>query len=247
MAFPISPAELAQSMESVNGKLFRWLPGFGLTDANHSTAPIADATSRGLSGLVRGATGVADQRTVVAKDAAEAYAARVVPAFGTDIIVCSNAAVVALSNSSTSAQTIFPAAHDLLTVEAATTYLMLGNFSFNTGATDHITSLTWTLTTATLTSIKYITDTISSAAATVAAPQRKRHEVATVSAVAATSTAVQTDITLQGILRVNAAGTINPQVTFSAGPTGTCETDADSYLMLIKLGSNTFSFVGPFA
>lgn len=247
MANDIQIAQLADALQSVNGLYFKFRPGRGILPATHSTAPIPDATSRGADYLSEGATGVADAFTVVAKNAADAYGARTVPIFGNDIIAVSNAAVVALVNNSTSAQNIFPAANDLLTVEAATTYLMIGRIGFNTGATDHVTSLGFALTTATLTSIAYVSDTISSAAATLATPQRKRIETNNATAVCATSTAVQTDITLSGIMRVNAAGTITPQVTFSAGPTGTCETDADSFLYLVKLGSNTFAALGPWA
>lgn len=247
MANEIHVAELADAIQSVNGKFFKWRDGRGIIAATHTTAPNADANSRGAQYLTSGAAAAADTFQVIAKNAADAYAARTVPVFGNDVIVVSNAAVVALTNSVTTAQNIFPAANDVLTVEAATTYLMLGQLSFNTGATDHITSLGFALTTATLTSIKYVSDTISSAAATLATPQRKRIETNAATAVCATSTAVQTDITLQGIVRVNAAGSITPQVTFSAGPTGTCETDADSFLMLIKLGSNTFAALGPWA
>jgi len=247
MANDIQIAQLADALQSVNGLFFKFRPGRGILPASHTTAPIADATSRGADYLSEGATAVADSYQVVAKNAADAYAARTVPIYGNDIIAVSNAAVVALTNNSTSAQNIFPAANDALTVEAATTYLMIGRIGFNTGATDHITSLGFALTTATLTSIAYVSDTISSAAATLATPQRKRIETNAATAICATSTAVQTDCTLSGIVRVNAAGQITPQVTFSAGPTGTCETDADSFLMLIKLGSNTFAALGPWA
>lgn len=247
MANEIHVAELADAIQFGNGKLFRWRDGRGIMPANNTTAPNADANSRGYDGLTQGAAGVADAYSMVVKNAADAYAACKIPVYGNDIIVVSNAAVVSLTNNSTSAQNIFPAANDALTVEASTTYLMLGRIGFNTGATDHVTSLGFALSSATLTSIAYVSDTISSAAATLATPQRKRIETNSATAVCATSTAVQTDITLRGIMRVNAAGTITPQVTFSAGPTGTCETDADSFLMLIKLGSGSFAAIGPWA
>ncbi len=48
-----------------------------------------------------------------------------------------------------------------------------------------------------------------------------RVDSAAATVLTAASTAVATDIILEGTIRTNAAGTIIPQVTFSAGPTGT--------------------------
>lgn len=218
-----------------------------LIPGHFAADPEDGADIRGLILRREGGTGVADIHGTWGKDAGGTRAFRRQLGLGTDVLVVANPAVVALSNSATTAQAIFPAAQDTLTVEADTSYLMLGSIGFNTGATDHITSLGFALTTATVAAVKYVSDTISSAAATLATPQRKRIETVAATAVAATSTAVQTDITLRGFIRFTLGGTIVPQVTFSAGPTGTCETDADSFLALIRVGSAAFAAVGPFA
>lgn len=223
----------------------RWPRNCAITPGRMTAAPTADETTRGGIHFVPDDSG-SDRLVVPVMRGGALTTVSLIP-FGSDIQVVSNAAVVSLVNNVTTAQNIFPAATDVFAVEAATTYLMLGRIGFNTGNTDHVTSLGFALTTATLTSIAYVTDTISSAAATLATPQRKRIETNAATAVCATSTAVQTDITLSGIMRVNAAGSITPQVTFSAGPGGTCETDADSFLMFIKLGSNTFASLGSFS
>lgn len=153
---------------------------------------------------------------------------------------------VALNNASTSAQNIFASANDVLTVQASTTYRFRARLSFNTGATSHTTAFGFGGT-ATFTSCNYTAQATSSAAATAATPQMTRVAAATATVLTAASTAVTTDMVLEGIIRVNAAGTIIPQITFSAGPTGTCETALDSYFELEPIGSNTVAAVGNWA
>lgn len=153
---------------------------------------------------------------------------------------------VALSNSSTAAQNIFAAANDTLTVLAATTYRFRASISLNTGATSHATSFGMGGT-ATFTSISYTSRATSSAAGTLAAPQMRRVETAAATALTAASTAVTTDIEIEGVVRINAAGTIVPQITFSAGPTGTCEVAVNSFFELEPIGSNTVAAVGNWA
>lgn len=155
-------------------------------------------------------------------------------------------ATVALTNSITTAQSIFAAANDALTVAAATTYRFRARLTFNTGATSHTTAFGFGGT-ATFTTCNYTSQATSSAAATLATPQMLRVAVATATVLTAASIAVTTDIILEGIIRINGAGTIIPQITFSAGPTGTCETALDSYFELEPIGSNTVAAIGNWA
>lgn len=161
-------------------------------------------------------------------------------------IVMVQGTAVALSNSSTSAQNIFAAANDSLTVIGATTYRFRGRISLNTGATSHTTSFGFGGT-ATVTSCAYNAIATSSAAGSLATPQMRRVGAATAAALTAASTAVTTEIIVEGVIRINAAGTLIPQVTFSAGPTGTCEVAVDSFLELEPIGSNTVAAVGSWA
>lgn len=155
-------------------------------------------------------------------------------------------AVVALTNNITTAQSIFQAANDTLTVVANTSYRFRAKLGFNTGATSHTTAFTLGGT-ATYTSVGYISQATSSAAGALAAPQMCRVAVATVSILTAASTAVTTDIWIEGIIRTTNAGTIIPQVTFSAGPTGTCETAANSFFEIEPIGTDTVAAVGNWA
>ncbi len=192
------------------------------------TTPAAGAVE--FDGKVFYATSVASSRQVVT----------------TKQIATVQGTAVALTNNITTAQNIFAAANDVLTVAASTTYRFRARLTFNTGATSHTTAFGFGGT-ATFTACDYTSQATSSAAATLATPQMARWAVATASIVTAASTAVTTDIILEGIIRINGAGTIIPQVTFSAGPTGTCETAIDSYFELEPIGSNTVAAVGNWA
>ncbi len=152
-------------------------------------------------------------------------------------------AKTALSNSLTTAQAIFAAANDVLTVAGSTSYRFRARIVLNTGATSHTTAFGLALTTATLTSMNYTSSATSSAADTLATPQMRRVTSNSDAVLTAASTAVQTEIILDGFFRVNAAGSITPQITFSAGPTGTCEVAEDSYFEYWPIGSNTVAAV----
>ena len=150
---------------------------------------------------------------------------------------------VALTNNITTAQSVFAAANDTLTVLGATTYRFRAVIKLNTGATSHTTSFGLGGS-ATFTSIGYSSKATSSAASTVATTQQLRVGTAAATALTAASTAVTTDIEIEGLMRINAAGTIIPQITFSAGPTGTCEVAVNSFFELEPIGSNTVAAVG---
>lgn len=144
-------------------------------------------------------------------------------------------AAKALTNNITTAQSIFDAANDTVSVEASTAYRFKAQIRVNTGATSHTTSFGFGGT-ATFTSIAYKSVATSSVADTLATPQMRRVATASAAVLTAASTAVTTDIEIEGIMRINATGTIIPQVTFSAGPTGTCEVAANSFFEFEAIG-----------
>jgi hypothetical protein len=238
MANDIQIAQVADAIQSVNGKFFKWRDGRGILPATHTTAPIADATSRGASYLTEGGTGVADSLNLVVKGAAGTYAARRVPVFGTDILYIRNAVAKTLAND-TSAQSPFTAANDALTVEAATLYHFEGLINLVTGTTSHTVALTFALATATLTNIAYFTEHVSVTDTTLASNDvdHKFTKVATATVVTPAITATGSMIWITGSMLVNAAGTVTPQITFSADPTSTCECQIGSYFMLTKMPS----------
>lgn len=161
-------------------------------------------------------------------------------------IVTVQGSKVSLSNASTGTQSIFAAANDTLTVQASTTYRFRARITLNTGSTSHQTGFSIGGT-ATFTNIHYTSMATSSAAGTLATPQMIRVTTENNTAITAASTAVTTDILIEGVMRVNAAGTVIPQIAFSAGPTGTCEVELNSFFELWPIGSNTVAAVGNWA
>jgi hypothetical protein len=153
---------------------------------------------------------------------------------------------VALNNASTSAQNIFDAANDTLTVKGSTTYRFKAKIGLNTGATAHTTSFGLGGT-ATFTSIRYSSLSTASGLGALSAPNMVTLNTAAESAVVGNSTATRYDILIEGEMEINAAGTIIPQITFSAGPTGTCEVDIDSFFEVWSAGPNSAKAIGDWA
>lgn len=154
--------------------------------------------------------------------------------------------VVALSNSATTAQAIFAAANDTLNLKGNTSYRFRAKLSFDTGATSHTTAFGLGGT-ATFTSFEYVSSAISGVAGALATPQMCRQASSSATVLTDASTAGSTTIWIEGILRTNAAGTIIPQVTFSAGPTGTCQTNINSFFEVEEFGADTLAAIGNWA
>ncbi len=144
------------------------------------------------------------------------------------------------------AQSVFGASSDALTVQGNTTYFFEGQYLINTGATTHTTAVGFALATATVTSFEYTVSTWSAAANTITTTQSSTHVSGVASKVInATSTAVWTIIRFQGVARINVGGTITPQITFSANPGGTNLTKVGSFIKFVPIGSGTVAGVGP--
>lgn len=126
-----------------------------------------------------------------------------------------------------------------LTVQAGKTYKMEGLLKLTHGATSHSTGLSIGGT-ATLTSLDYYAQAHRSAADTIISVFSGIHIASAANAtVDVAGTQAATYIMINGILRSNAAGTIIPQFTFSANPTGTITAKRNSFFRLTELGDNT--------
>lgn len=158
-------------------------------------------------------------------------------------------AVVALSNSATTAQNIFPSTSDVLTVGVGAYFFEILLF-INTGATTHTTAL-GLVASANLTGINYFAELWSTTAGTISTTAPSVLNVTTDGATVlnATSTATRTTIRACGELRMSGAATITPQITFSAGPTGTCEIAVGSYMRIWSMdrATNGTVFIGNWA
>lgn len=143
----------------------------------------------------------------------------------------------------TAVQPIFQAANDALTVVASTSYWFKLFLSVTNGATTTTKALAFAGT-ATLTSIRYHATGQNVAINTTGTAQSTTHvDTAAATVILATGT-TSWWIEAQGIIRVNAGGTLIPQFKFSADPTGTILVKKNSHILLFPFGSDTVAAVG---
>lgn len=171
--------------------------------------------------------------------------------FGNDLPVLPEAVLTQLADFTgtnvTTAQPIFEAAVDTLTLPASTSWLMESCVHIHTlGATSHTLGVLFGGT-ATLTSIGYSADTTNAATEVLGASQRLWCTAASVQILtAATATATHHTVIINGIVRINGAGTFIPQYQWGTNAPGTAGlTLAGSYFRLMYLGSSSIKSVGP--
>lgn len=144
-------------------------------------------------------------------------------------------------------QNIFPSANDALTVEANTAYYVVGIIRITNGTTSHYDSFGLGGT-ATFTSIGLESWAAKQAAATVSTDSRRLWITsAAMVQVDSPNTNAGVSIRIEGHIRVANAGTIIPQIQFSAAPGGTNQVEPNTYLRLQKIGSDTVASNGSWA
>ena len=164
-----------------------------------------------------------------------------------EMFICALSSNYVLANS-TSAQAAFNATtNGAITLPASSSYFFEANYIItNTGATSH----TWAVLfggTATLTSGQLVAQAISNtsnAVGTSSVGYTSTLGTAFTVTAASTSTTENVSISLSGIVRINAAGTLIPQVKLSAAPGGTQTMLANSFIMFTPFGSNTATTLG---
>lgn len=203
-----------------------------LTFQSGTNLTAATAGAKEYDGKVFYATSVASSRQVIS----------------TQQFTTVQGTAVSLSNSSTGVQDIFGTGGQVLSLAAATTYYFEGFFDFSTGGTTHTTALGLVASSA-FTNIYYWAELWSTTSGSISttAPSVLDVTASTATVLNSTSAATHTAIRVRGIVRTNAASTITPQVTFSSGPTGTCQTNINSYFRILPLGVNTVQAVGNWA
>jgi len=154
------------------------------------------------------------------------------------------AAAFSLVNS-TATQAVFAPVCDTITLQASTTYLFDGQYIIQTGATSHFTSMSFVLTTATITNITwYVLGTAGNGAGSQATSQTTTfHNSSAGGQIIGASTNSHTIIKFEGVLRVNAGGSMVPSIAFSAAP-GSPSVLLGSYFKIYPVGTNTISSVG---
>lgn len=156
----------------------------------------------------------------------------------------SNTADFTMANVAT-AQSVFAAGNDVITVDASTSYFFEATYYITgMGATTRTTATLFGGT-ATFTSIRYFAMIQRGAANALGMAQSTKSCVtATANILDATVATAAAVITLKGIIRISAAGTIIPQIQFSANPTGTILGMTDSWFRIWPIGTNTVAAVG---
>jgi len=191
-----------------------------------------------------------DATACISASSATALALKTVVPAGTGVtptiqVRCPSAAL-ALTSSAT-AQNAFSTLN-AISVQAATTYMFDGFYLIKTtGATTHTISMSFALTTATITNCTWTTMSYPlSSTPTNAVRAQDGNFFASVDGglVNATNATAFNIVKFEGIMRVNAAGTVNPQITFSAAPGGTNTMEIGSYIRFYPIGSNTINSVG---
>lgn len=149
---------------------------------------------------------------------------------------------------SASAQQVFNAATSgQITLEGSTAYMFEAVYYITrtSGTTNH-TLATLFGGTATFTSITYLAETTSTTGNTLGTASRIFGTAATAVTVTAASTSATENITvfLKGMIRTNAAGTLIPQIRYSAAPGGAPTIVKNSYFRLTPVGNSSVVTVG---
>lgn len=145
------------------------------------------------------------------------------------------------------AQPWLQAANDTFTVSASTGYKFRGVFSMirAAGVTSHTIGLLFGGT-ATFTNIGYLA-TSTSSTGNIITPESSIWIAVSTTIVVTAASIVATEnnnITIEGFMNINGAGTIIPQFIFSAAPGGTPTIARNSFFSMIPCGSDTVGFAG---
>ena len=199
-------------------------------------APLKFTAGTNLSAAEAGAVefdGKVFYLTPVARGVAMANMFAIVPAGG---FALSTAAGV---------QSCFPAATDVWTLAASTTYHFRGMYTIQKATNSITVALAFALGGgASVTSIRYVAQAhLGADNATQTTGNRTviTQVASTVVTAAGTANAV---IIFEGIIRMNAGGTVTPQINFSGTAAGTPTMLAGSYIMFSPLGTDTVASVG---
>lgn len=141
---------------------------------------------------------------------------------------------------------------DVLTVAASTTYRFRGMLIITraAGNTSHQTANLFGGT-ATFTSIHYTLQATSTSGAPVGTTPANQLYAAAATATFFTNAVTFTDehitLVIEGVMRINGAGTVIPQFQYSAAPGGAPTILLDTFFELWPIGSNTVQTVGNWA
>ena len=205
-----------------------------LSAGTSASAPLFMTSGTNLTTPAAGAIEY-DGKTFYATTNTSASSRGIVPV----TLFTSNTGTVSLT-SNTSAQSIFPATNDTITLVANTTYEMEMWLSISTASsTAHNLSVGFAIG-GTLTSIGYMTNVALNAISAVTSTALNNLWIATNAAInisTSTNGATFRNVLVKGLVRSGTSGTFIPQVTFSVAPV-TPVVAINSYLKLTPLGTD---------
>lgn len=140
-------------------------------------------------------------------------------------------------------QSCFPTTKDVWTLKASTTYFFEGQYFITKTTTTVTVAMAFAASGLTVTSFNYFACAFNAAADTTTATNAMTYvdQIAT-TVINATSTAA-TAIWFRGIIRVNATGTLTPQINFSANTTVPVM-KANSFIRFTPSGTSTTNTQG---
>ena len=138
---------------------------------------------------------------------------------------------------STGVQSAFPTTGDVFTLVASTTYLFEGTYYITKSGTTCTTAMAFALAGgASITSMKYHVLAQNTAVNTTGTTVSSTWVNQVASTVVNTTATGEVVIKFKGLIRMNAGGTVTPQINFSATPTTPVMT-ADSFIKFTPIGT----------
>ena len=214
---------------------------------NNSTIILEAASVSVVGGLTLDATALisATSATALAIKSAVPAGTGVTP---TVQIICPSSATALTDGSS--AQNVFsPVGYDTISAQASTTYMFDGQFIIKTtGTTTHTISMSFALSGgASVTDCSWTTlsnPQMGTPVSSIRAQDTNFFAAVAGGLINSTNNSAFNIVVFRGMLRMNAAGNVVPQLTFSVAPGGTNTLEIGSYLKFYPVGSNTINSVG---
>lgn len=151
---------------------------------------------------------------------------------------------VTLANSAAD-QTLFGTTNDVWTLQGNTTYKVKGMYRLTSGSTTHTWAMGFTLGGgATISSILYGTGSWVTAVNATSTARTNTYIDQVASTVCTANSTTAAFIEFEGIIVMDAGGTVTPIIKASADPTGTILLKANSYISFIPIGNGTFEKIG---
>jgi hypothetical protein len=148
--------------------------------------------------------------------------------------------------SQTAASNVFNTPYDEISLSASTTYMFDGQYLLQHGTVSHYVKMNFSVSAGTFTSLTW--SAVGGRPTSLSLGAQPAYSAYFTNfnggQVTVTSVSANSVIRFQGVMRVNQAVLMNPQISFSAAPTSACNCIVGSYLRFYPIGSNTMNSIG---